>query len=129
MDRGRVSVFVRYKENTTKQFRVYTPDLGYVIRSSVVTFDELEKGGTVDLRFRGTRNTIPGLKEQKTVPKPPGQFEDYDINPTESRPTISVEVSKKSVTWSDLKIVVIKLNEDIKKLNFKQTNIKSTPES
>jgi hypothetical protein len=77
MDRGRVGVFVGYKENTPKQFRVYTLNLGYVIRSSVVTFDELEKGGTIDLRFRGIRNTlldrepkgrprnkIPGLKEQ-----------------------------------------------------------------
>jgi hypothetical protein len=58
MDRGRVGVFVRYKENTTKQFRVYTLDLGYVIYSSIVTFDELEKGSTIDLRFRNIRNTL-----------------------------------------------------------------------
>jgi hypothetical protein len=90
-----------------------------------MTFNELEKGGTINLRFRGIRNTLPdrepkgrprnkvlGLGEQKTVPKPPGQFKDYNINPTESapeasdynlkppytRPTVSVEVSKKSVT-------------------------------
>jgi hypothetical protein len=118
-------VFVRYKENTTKQFRVYAPDLNYVIRSSIVTFDKLEKGGTVDLRFRGTRNTLPdreprgrprnkvlGSEEQKTVPKPPGQFKDHNINPTEPAPeasdyslkppctrlTVSIEVPKKSVT-------------------------------
>jgi hypothetical protein len=54
-----------------------------VIRSFIVTFDELEKDSTVDLRFRGIRNTllnrklkdrprnkIPGSKEQKIVPKP-----------------------------------------------------------
>jgi hypothetical protein len=83
MDRGRVGVFVRYEENTIKQFRVYIPDLDYVIRSSVMTFDELEKGGTVDLRFRGIRNILPDREprgrprnkmpesvEQKTVPKP-----------------------------------------------------------
>jgi hypothetical protein len=91
----------------------------------VVTFDKLEKGSTIDLRFRGTRNTlpdreprgrprnkVPGSGEQKTVPKPPGQFEDHNTNPTESapeasdyslkppctRPTVSVEVPKKSVT-------------------------------
>jgi hypothetical protein len=88
IDRGRVGVFVRYEENTTKQFRVYAPDLDYVIRSSIVTFDELEKNGTVDLRFRGIRNTLPDREprgkprnkilesvEQKTVPKPSGQSE------------------------------------------------------
>jgi hypothetical protein len=58
IDCGRVSVFVRYKENTIKQFRVYILDLGYVIRSSVVTFDELEKDNTINLRFRGILNTL-----------------------------------------------------------------------
>ena len=59
MDRGRVAVFVGYEENTTKQYRVYAPDLGYVIRTSVVTFDEHQKGGTVDLRVRTTPNALP----------------------------------------------------------------------
>jgi hypothetical protein len=89
-----------------------------------MTFDKLEKDGTVNLRFRGTRNTLPDREprgrprnkilrseEQKTVPKPLGQFKDHNTNPTESapeasdynlkppctRPTVSVEVPKKSV--------------------------------
>jgi hypothetical protein len=111
IDRGRVGVFVGYEENTIKQFRVYAPDLDYVIRSSIVTFDELEKGGTIDLRFRSTRNTLPDRKprdrprnkmpesvKQKTVPKPSGQSENQDTNRIESRLTISVKVPKKSVT-------------------------------
>jgi Reverse transcriptase (RNA-dependent DNA polymerase) len=111
-----------------------------VIRSSVVTFDELEKGGTVDLRFRGTRNTLPDREprgrprnkmpesvEQKTVPKPPGQSEDQDTNRIESRPTISVEVPKKSVTWNDPEVVVVESNEDIDKLNLEQSNTESAP--
>jgi hypothetical protein len=111
IDRGRVGVFVRYKENTTKQFRVYTLDLDYVIRSSIVTFDKLKKGNIINLRFRGIRNTlldrklknrprnkILRLKKQKIVPKPSKQLKDYNINPTESRLIISVEVPKKSVT-------------------------------
>lgn len=36
MPRGRVCVFMGYSETTTKQFRVYAPDLGYTTRSSVV---------------------------------------------------------------------------------------------
>jgi hypothetical protein len=111
MNYSRVGVFIKYKENTTKQFRVYTLDLDYVIRFFIITFDELKKDGTVNLRFRDTQNTlldrelrnrpknkILRLKEQKTVLKPPRQFKDYDINPTESRLIISVEVLKKSVT-------------------------------
>jgi hypothetical protein len=75
-----------------------------------MTFDELEKGSTVNLRFYNIRNILPDRKlksrprnkilrskEQKTVLKPPGQFKVYIINPTESRLTISVEVPKKSV--------------------------------
>jgi hypothetical protein len=89
IDRGRVSVFVRYKKNTTKQFRVYTLDLDYVIRSSIVTFDEFEKNSTVDLRFRNIRNILPDrepknrprnkileLIKQKTVLKPFRRFKD-----------------------------------------------------
>lgn len=52
VDRGRVAVFVGYCDETTKQYRVYAPDLGYTIRASVVTIDEEEKGGSVDLKLR-----------------------------------------------------------------------------
>jgi hypothetical protein len=51
MNRGRVTVFIRYEENTIRQYRVYASDLGYVIRTSVVIFDEYQKGGTVDLKI------------------------------------------------------------------------------
>jgi hypothetical protein len=53
IDRGRVGVFIKYKENTIKQFRVYTLDLNYVIRSFIVTFDELEKSSIINLCFQG----------------------------------------------------------------------------
>jgi hypothetical protein len=76
MDRDRVGVFVRYKENTIKQFRVYTLDLSYVIHSSMVTFDELEKSGTINLRFRGIRNTLLDRKlKNKPRNKIPGSKE------------------------------------------------------
>jgi hypothetical protein len=53
---GRVGVFMGYEQETTKHFRVYSPEHGYVIRRSVIRVDEDAKGGTVDLRIRG----IPG---------------------------------------------------------------------
>ncbi|KAK6585469.1 hypothetical protein PZA11_002196 [Diplocarpon coronariae] len=46
MDRGRECVFVGYVEQTTKQWMVYAPDLGRVITSSVVEFDESRNGGS-----------------------------------------------------------------------------------
>jgi hypothetical protein len=36
MPRRRVSVFIGYSDNTTKQFKVYTLDLGYTTRSASV---------------------------------------------------------------------------------------------
>jgi hypothetical protein len=51
-------VFVRYKENTIKQFRVYTLDLDYIIYSSIITLDKLKKDNTVNLRFRNIQNIL-----------------------------------------------------------------------
>jgi hypothetical protein len=51
MDRGRVGVFVRYKENTIKQFYIYILDLDYIIYSFTITFDELKKDNIINLRF------------------------------------------------------------------------------
>jgi hypothetical protein len=72
-----------------------------------MTFDKLEKGNTINLRFRNIRNILSdrklkdrprnkilGSKEQKTVLKLFKQFKDHDINPTESRLIIFVEVLK-----------------------------------
>jgi hypothetical protein len=60
-----------------------------VIRSSIITFNKLEKDSTINLRFRGIQNILPDRKlrdksknkmpesvEQKTVLKPSGQSED-----------------------------------------------------
>jgi hypothetical protein len=52
MDRGRIGVFVGYEPTTTRQYRIYAPDLGYVTRSSVVRFVEDEPGGNIDLKLR-----------------------------------------------------------------------------
>jgi hypothetical protein len=68
MNRGRECVFVEYTE-TARQLQVYVPDLGYVIRSSVVTVDESRKGGDLGLKIRkngmdtqGTRNELVDRK-------------------------------------------------------------------
>lgn len=49
--RGRVSVFMGYLDNITKQFKVYTPNLGYITRSTLVIWDKGVISRTVDLKI------------------------------------------------------------------------------
>ena len=68
MDRGRIGVFMGYVEETTKQYRLWAPDMGKIIRSHVVKFDENLKGGSVDLNLRKqTPNVLP---ERRPVGRP-----------------------------------------------------------
>ena len=63
MNRGRVGVFMGYVDETTKQYRLWAPDLKRIIRSHAVKFAENKKGGSVDLRLqRQTPNTLPERK-------------------------------------------------------------------
>ena len=57
VDRGRESIFVGYT-GTISQLRVYTLDLGYTIRSSIVNVDEDIPGGTIDLRLRNNPSSL-----------------------------------------------------------------------
>jgi hypothetical protein len=66
MDRGRVRVFIGYSKTTNKQFKFYSPELGYTSRLSRISVDEYTPGGKVKLRLRniparlqGTQNTMP----------------------------------------------------------------------
>jgi hypothetical protein len=65
---GKIGVFVGYT-GTTKQLRVYSPELGYTFRSSKVLVDEKVKGGSIDPQLRncvsgpqGILNLIPDHK-------------------------------------------------------------------
>jgi hypothetical protein len=93
MDRGRLGVMMGYSNHTTKQYRIYAPDLGYTIRSSVVKFDETIKGGTIDLKLRisskvnpmpnapltqGTPNVLPDRNPKGRPRKLPSQDVDPD---------------------------------------------------
>jgi hypothetical protein len=78
MPRGRVSVFMGYSDNTTKQFKVYTLDLGYTTRSASVVWDEGIVSGAIDLKIHGLNsqgtpcelpdhNPIGRLKQEETL--------------------------------------------------------------
>ncbi len=83
MNPGRVGVFMGYSDETTKQYKVYAPDLGYTIKSSVVDFDEDVLGGTVNLKLRGahpqgTPNTLP---DRNPVGRPKETLTIVDLPP------------------------------------------------
>jgi hypothetical protein len=52
---GRLGVFIEYSKETTKQVKMYTPDLGYIIKVIRVDFEEEILGGTIDLIIRGAK--------------------------------------------------------------------------
>lgn len=49
---GREAVLMGFDPETTKQYRIYAPDLGRCIKSSSVNFDEDTKGGQIDLKLK-----------------------------------------------------------------------------
>jgi hypothetical protein len=70
--RGRTCVFMGYVDETTKQHKVYAPDLRMTVRSSVIDFEEETKGGTVDLNLPGEhpQGTPNVLAVRKPVGRP-----------------------------------------------------------
>jgi hypothetical protein len=79
VDRGRVGVFMGYSETTNKQFKFYSPELGYTSRTSRLSVDEYTPRGQVKLRLRnipagpqGTQNTMPDRKPRGRPRKDPG---------------------------------------------------------
>jgi hypothetical protein len=79
VDRGRVGVFIGYSKTTNKQFKFYSPELGYTSRSSRISVDEYTPGGKVELRLRnipagpqGTQNMMPDRKPRGRPRKDPG---------------------------------------------------------
>jgi hypothetical protein len=52
---GRLSVFIEYSKETTKQVKIYTPDLGYIIKVIRVDFEKEILGGTINLIIRGAK--------------------------------------------------------------------------
>ena len=53
LDSGVKYVFLRFSNETAKQYCVYRPDLGYIVMSFIVNVDEEKQGGLLDLKIRG----------------------------------------------------------------------------
>lgn len=110
MDTGRVGVFVGYVDETTTQYRIYAPDLGYVVRRSVVRIDESTPGGTVELHLRkatkpqGTTGALPTRKPRgrprkdvtMTMASPPNLPAEDVVTaiPKEPNPSMAINISQ-----------------------------------
>ncbi|KAI1684896.1 Dimer-Tnp-hAT dimerization containing protein [Pyrenophora tritici-repentis] len=99
VDRGRIGVFMGYSETTNKQFKFYSPELGYTSRSSRISVDEYTPGGKVELRLRnipagpqGTQNIMPdrkprGRPRKDLTPTQPAHAQPAPAEPTPAEPT------------------------------------------
>lgn len=65
MDRGRVGVFMGYMDETDKQYRLWAPNLGRVIRTHSIRFIENKKGGDIDLnlKVKAKSNVVPKRRQ------------------------------------------------------------------
>ena len=89
-----------YSDETTRQYKVYAPDLGYTIMSSVVDFDENVLGGTVDLKIRGAhpQGTPNVLPNRNPVGRPKETLTKVDLPPRSQLNNFEIVIpSKKPV--------------------------------
>jgi hypothetical protein len=90
---ARVGVYMGHSKNTTKHYKVYSPERGYTILASRVIIKESVKGGTVDLRIRnstsGPQGTMNVAPDRKPRGRPKGSTKDKDTEPTLSTGTLT----------------------------------------
>jgi hypothetical protein len=70
---GRFGVFVGYTM-TTKQLRVYSPELSYIFRSSKMLVDKKVKGGSIDFQLRNCISGPQGIQNIMPDRKPRGRL-------------------------------------------------------
>ena len=71
MPKGREAVLMGFDPETTRQYRIYAPDLGRCIKASTVTFFEDIKGGEIDLKLtKCTPNVLITRNPIKRVANP-----------------------------------------------------------
>ena len=113
IDTGRIGIFMGYSETTTKQYKVYNPELGYTSRTSRVIVDEWVKGGTVDLRFRNCAAGPNGTLDTTVQGTP-------TVNPdrkARGRPKKATEPSPASPQTGDMSAALAEKAVDVAETN------------
>jgi hypothetical protein len=76
-----IYIFIGYIDKTTKQYKVYIPDLQTTVRTSIVDFEEETKGRTVDLNF--PEKYLQSIPNILTIYKPIGRSKELLISTVE----------------------------------------------
>jgi hypothetical protein len=81
---GYIYIFIGYIDKTTKQYKVYIPDLQATVRASIVDFEKETKGRTVNLNLPG--EYLQSTSNVFTVYKPIGRPKELLIRTVELPP-------------------------------------------
>ena len=103
VDKGRLGVFMGYVNETTKQWRLYAPDLGRTITVSTIDFLESKKGGDLDLRIRGARpqGTPSNPVDRIPVGRPRGTLKIVELPPREKLNNFEIQIPVKPMNVID----------------------------
>src|ERR1700722_11231706 len=103
VDRGRLGVFMGYMNETTKQWRLYAPDLGRTITVSTIDFLESKKGGDLNLRIRGShpQGTSSDPVDRKSIGRPKETLTKVEIPPKEKLNNFEIRIPAKPIDITD----------------------------
>jgi hypothetical protein len=103
VDKGRLGVFMGYVNETTKQWRLYAPDLGRTITVSTIDFLESKKGGDLDLRIRGAQpqGTPSDPVNRIPVGRPKETLKIVELPPKEKLNNFEIRIPAKCVNTPD----------------------------
>ena len=82
---------------TTKQWRLYTPDLGRIITVSTIDFLESKRGGELDLRIRGAQpqGTPSDPIDQNQIGRPKETLKNVELPPKEKLNNFDIQIPVK----------------------------------
>jgi Reverse transcriptase (RNA-dependent DNA polymerase)/gag-polypeptide of LTR copia-type len=105
VDKGRLGVFMGYVNETTKQWRLYAPDLGRTITVTTIDFLESKRGGDLDLRIRGARpqGTPSDPVNRIPVGRPKETLKNVELPPKEKLNNFEIRIPVKPTDPTDAK--------------------------
>ena len=107
--RGREAVLVGFNPLTTKQYRVYAPDLRRIIKASLVVFNKSTLGGEIDLNLKIiTPNVLP---TRKPIGRPKLDTDSIPVTKYqgESIPITRLRPQGESIPTTESRIIAVKI--------------------
>jgi hypothetical protein len=103
VDKGRLGVFMGYVNETTKQWRLYAPDLGRTITVSTIDFLESKRGGDLNLRIRGLcpQGTSSDPIDRKSIGRPKETLTNIELPPKEKLNNFEIQIPAKPMDILD----------------------------